>query len=573
MPESVSNRRSADWFGRDDRLGYSGRAWFRGQGMTDEAFRKPVIGIANSWSELTPCNGHLRELAEFVRRGVLEAGGTPLEFPVMSLGESVMRPSTMLYRNLAAMETEELLRANPLDGVVLLAGCDKTTPSMLMGAASADLPTLVVTGGPMLNGRWRGADLGAGTGLYRMDADLRAGRITTEEFRASEAGMIRSPGFCQVMGSASSMAILTEAMGLQLSGTAAIPAVDARRKSTATEAGRRIVGMVDEGVRLSSILDRRAFENAICTWAAIGGSTNTPLHLLAIARRLRVPLTIHDFDALSRDVPLILDLMPSGRFQMEEFFDAGGVPALLRTIGEFLHLDAPTVSGRTLGEEVADAEVFNAEVIRPLSNAVHVGGSTAVVRGSLAPGGALIKQSASVRPELLHHKGRAVVFDDMTDYLQRIDSPDLEVDAESVLVLRSVGPVGYPGMPEVGNLSIPSRLLAQGVTDMVRISDGRMSGTGYGTVVVHVTPESAVGGPLALVRTGDLIELNVTERRLDLLVAPEELDRRRRAWSPPEVPDRGYEQLHHTHVLQADNGADFDFLDGGARAASVKQAF
>jgi dihydroxy-acid dehydratase len=537
----------------------------RNQGFGDEVFDgRPVIGIANSWSELTPCNAHLRDVAEAVKRGVWQAGGFPLEFPTMSLGEPLMRPTTMLFRNLMAMEVEETIRANPLDGVVLLSGCDKTTPAQLMGAASVDLPTIMVTGGPMLSGKFRGRDIGSGTDVWRFTEEARAGRMSQADLFEAEVCMSRSRGHCMTMGTASTMACLAEALGMQLTGSAAIPAVDSRRYVVATAAGRRIVDMVEEDLWPSTVMTRPAFENAIRVNAALGGSTNAVVHLLALARRLDVPLTLDDFDALVRDVPVLVDLMPSGRFLMEDFFYAGGLPVVVRELGALLHGEALTVTGRTLAENVSDAECWNRDVIRTVAEPLQEAGSgTVVLRGSLCPRGAVLKVSAA-SPELLRHRGQALVFDTIEDYLAVCEKPDLPVDASTVLVVRGAGPRGYPGFPEVGNLPMPRVLLEAGVADLVRISDARMSGTGYGTCVLHVTPESALGGPLALARSGDWISLDVGERRLDLEVDEAELARRREAWAPPPpAASRGWVRLYIEHVLQADEGCDLDFLAGG----------
>jgi len=558
--------RSRGWFGLSGKNGFIHRSWLQNQGITRDMFDgRPVIGICNSWSDLTPCNGHLRVVAEKVKAGIFQAGGFPLEFPTMSLGETIMRPSTMLFRNLMSMDVEESLRANPLDGVVLLAGCDKTTPAQLMGAASVDIPSLMVTGGPMLNGKYRGADLGSGTDVWRFSEDVRSGRMDQLEFDAVEACMARSQGHCMTMGTASTMASVVEALGMQPSGTSAIPAVDARRYSQAELAGRRIVAMVEEGLRPSDILTRESFENAIRVNAAIGGSTNAVLHLLAIAGRVGVELRLGDFDALARDVPTLVNLKPSGEYLMEDFFYAGGLPVVMREISDLLHLDAITVDGTTLGENIAGAENFNTDVITPRSMPFKPEGTgTAVLRGNLAPGGAILKQSAA-SPDLLQHTGPALVFDSIEEYDEAIEDPDLEVGPETVLVVRYSGPRGYPGMPEIGNLALPRKLLEQGVTDMVRISDARMSGTSYGTVVLHVVPEAAVGGPLALLRTGDLVTLDVPARTLEMQVAEDELERRRAEWTQPEpAATRGYVSMYVEHVLQADEGADLDFLRGSS---------
>jgi dihydroxy-acid dehydratase len=556
--------RSADWFAARGRTGFIHRSWMQSQGFPPDVFdSRPVIGIANTWSELTPCNSHLRRVAEAVKRGVWEAGGFPLEFPTMSLGEALMRPTTMLYRNLLAMEAEETIRANPLDAVVLLAGCDKTTPGLLMGAASVDLPTVLMTGGPMLNGRWRGRTIGSGTDLWRFSEDVRTGAMTEAEFREAETCMSRSNGHCMSMGTASTMASVTEALGVQLPGTAAIPAADSRRYTAAQVLGRRVVAMVAEDLRLSRILTRQAFVNAVTVNAAIGGSTNAVLHLLALAGRVGVPLTLDDFDRIGRDVPVLVDLMPTGSHLMEDFHDAGGVPAVMRELGTLVDGSQITVTGRTVRENIAAAQVWNRTVIRPVDEPLRPAGhGTVVLRGTLAPAGAVLKVSAAA-PHLLTHRGRALVFDRIEDYHAVCDDPDLPVDADTVLVVRGAGPIGYPGMPEIGNMEMPRRLLEAGIEDMVRISDARMSGTSYGTCILHVAPESAAGGPLALVRTGDLIELDVPARRLDLLVPPEELRRRRAEWTAPRCPtDRGWVKLYVEHVQQADRGADLDFLVG-----------
>ncbi|HEX6194766.1 MAG TPA: IlvD/Edd family dehydratase [Jiangellaceae bacterium] len=567
--------RSTGWFGLDGKNGFLHRSWLKNQGTPHDMFDgRPVVGIANSWSDLTPCNGHLRRLADHVKRGVYQAGGFPVEFPTMSLGETLMRPSTMLFRNLMSMDVEETLRANPLDGVVLLAGCDKTTPAQLMGAASVDLPTIAVTGGPMLSGRWRGGAIGSGTDVWRFSEDVRAGRMTGADFVAAEACMSRSQGHCMTMGTASTMACLTEALGIAPSGSAAIPAADARRYTVAALAGRRIVQLIRDDVRFSHIATREAFENTIRANAAIGGSTNAVLHLLALAGRLGVPLELDDFDRLARDVPTIVDLMPSGRYLMEDFYYAGGLPTVLRQISHLLHPDVTTVDGGHLGDRLAQAEWWNTEVIRPLEEPLLPAGSgTAVLRGNLCPQGAVIKQSAA-SPELMKHRGRALVFDSIESYDEAVDDAALEVDPSNVLIVRYAGPRGYPGMPEIGNLALPRKLLQQGVTDMVRISDARMSGTSYGTVVLHTAPEAAAGGPLALVRTGDWIELDVAARSLTLDVDDAELARRRSAWSdPPRTSERGYVRMYVDHVQQADRGCDLDFLVGNSGAAVPRRPF
>src|SRR6186713_2336817 len=565
MDEKKKSRRSQQWFGRPGKDGFLHRSWIKNQGYPDDLFDgRPVIGICNTWSELTPCNGHFRELAEFVKRGVYEAGGFPLEFPVMSLGETQLRPTAMLTRNLASMDVEEAIRGNPLDGVVLLMGCDKTTPSLLMGAASCDLPTIGISGGPMLSGRFRGKQIGSGTGVWQMSEDVRGGRMTQEEFTAAESCMHRSKGHCMTMGTASTMASMVESLGVALPGNAAIPAVDARRYRQAQLTGRRIVEMVEEEMVLSKILTRAAFENAIRVNAAIGGSTNAVIHLKAIAGRIGVPLELEDWTRLGRNVPTIVDLMPSGRFLMEEFYYAGGLPAVLRRLGEnglLPHPDALTVNGKSIWDNVREAPSCNDEVIRPLDKPLIADGGMCVLRGNLAPRGAVLKPSAA-SPELLKHRGRAVVFENLEHYKERIVDEDLDIDASCVMVMKNCGPKGYPGMAEVGNMGLPAKLLRQGVKDMVRISDARMSGTAYGTVVLHVSPEAAVGGPLALVKDGDMIELDVEARRLHLDVPEAELAARRAAWKAPAPPESGYARLYVEHVQQADKGADLDFLIG-----------
>ncbi len=558
-----NGRRSQAWFGPKDTLGFTHRSWLKNQGHPDDMFDgRPVIGICNTWSELTPCNAHLRILAEMVKRGVYQAGGFPLEFPVTSLGEILMRPTTMLFRNLASMDVEETIRANPLDGVVLLTGCDKTTPSTLMGACSVDLPTIVVNGGPMLNGQYRGRPLGSGTDLWKLSDDLRMGRISEEEFVFAESCMSRSDGHCNTMGTASTMACMVESLGLTLPGAAAIPAADSRRRRLAHLSGRRIVEMVEEDLRLSQILTREAFENAIKVNAAVGGSSNFVVHLLAIAGRIGVELTLDDFDELGSQMPLLVNLMPSGEYLMEEFFYAGGLPVVIDELADELHGDVMTVNGRGLAQNCEEAACYDRDVIATHEEPFQEAAGLAVLRGNLCQDGAIIKPSAATR-ELMQHRGRAVVFEDIDDYHERIDDPALDVDEGCVLVLKQVGPKGYPGMPEVGNFQLPKKLAERGVTDMVRISDGRMSGTAFGTVVLHVAPESAIGGTLALVQDGDMIELDVPERRLHLDVPQEELERRRQTWQPrPPAMERGYVQLYLSHVQQADTGVDFDFLVG-----------
>ncbi|MEU4606646.1 IlvD/Edd family dehydratase [Kribbella sp. NPDC023972] len=574
-PEAPIGRRSFDhWFGEKDRNGFIHRSWMRAQGFSDEVFDgRPVIGICNTWSELTPCNAHLRRVADSVKRGVWQAGGFPLEFPVMSLGETMLRPTAMLFRNLLSMDVEESLRGNPIDGAVLLTGCDKTTPGSIMGAASVDLPTMVVTGGPMLNGKFRGCDIGSGTAVWRFTQDRNAGRMSEEDYAAAESGMSRSNGHCMTMGTASTMACMAEALGLQLTGGAAIPAVDSRRYSIAQQTGQRIVQLVHEDLKPSDILTRDAFANAVRANAAIGGSTNFVIHLLAIAGRVGVNVTLDDIDEWARGVPWLVDLQPSGKYLMEDFYYAGGLPAVMKEILPLLKTDAITVTGKTIGENVANAErTVDTDVIRSVGNPLGSGAGTAVLKGNLAPDGAVIKQSAASE-RLLRHRGKALVFTAIEDYDKAVDDPDLDVDEDTVLVLQNAGPRGYPGMPEVGNLTIPRKLAEQGVEDMVRISDARMSGTAYGTVVLHVTPEAAVGGPLALVRTGDWIELDVPARRLHLDVPEEELEKRRADWQPPAPPsDRGWARLYVDHVTQANQGCDLDFLVGRTGSAVARQS-
>lgn len=556
--------RSSHWFAAEGKIGFVHRSKLYGEGFDDDLFDgRPVIGIANSWSELTPCNAHLRRVAAAVHDGVLAAGGAPLEFPVMSLGETLMRPTAMLYRNLLSMEVEETLRANPLDAVVLLAGCDKTTPAMVMGAASVDLPTVLVTGGPAATGVFAGEAVGSGTHVWRFSEQVRAGRMSPAAFRAAERCLARGNGHCNTMGTASTMACLTEALGIQLPFSASAPAVDAQRLHIAREAGRTAVRLSREGTTLSTFLTRASFENAVRVNAALGGSTNAVIHLLAMAGRAGVPLTLEDFDKLSEDVPLLVDLLPSGRLLMADFHEAGGMPAVVHALGDMLYRDCPTVNGATLGANAAPVVSARANVIRSRTSPLRPPGSgVAVLRGSLAPDGAVIKRSAA-SGHLLTHRGKALVYDSIEEYTTHIDDPDLDIDENSVLIVRYAGPRGYPGMPEIGNLALPRHMLERGITDMVRISDARMSGTSYGTVVLHVAPEAAVGGPLAFVETGDMIELDITRRCLDLLVEPEELARRRVAWQPPEpTTERGWTRLYVDHVQQADQGADLDFLVG-----------
>ncbi len=569
MKKSNSKLRSIQWFARQDIYGFIYRSWMKNRGVPQDMFDgRPVIGICNTWSELTPCNTHFRVLADHVRHGVLDAGGFPLEFPVMSLGETLMRPTAMLYRNLASMDVEESIRANPLDGVVLLAGCDKTTPATLMGACSVDLPAILVSGGPMLSGKYHGKDIGSGTNTWSMSEDLRAGKITLEEFHEAESCMHRSHGHCMTMGTASTMASMIEALGVGMPGNAAIPAVDARRYVLARMAGRRIVELVKQKISVSRILTREAFENAIRALAAIGGSTNAVIHLTAVARRIGVDLDLDDFDRLGRGVHTLVNLMPSGQYLMEDFYYAGGLPAVLRELGEnnLLHKDALTVNGKTIWENNQDAPCWNRDVIHGFKSPFKKDAGIAVLRGNLCPEGAIIKPSAAT-PKLMTHRARAVVFESIEDFHRRIDDPKLDIDENCMMVLKNCGPKGYPGMAEVGNMPLPPKLLKKGVTDMVRISDARMSGTAYGTVVLHVCPEAAAGGALALVENGDMIELDVEKRRLVLLVAEDVLLKRRKSWKLPPPPlERGYWKLYFDHVLQASEGADLDFLVGKSGA-------
>ncbi|MBB3193238.1 IlvD/Edd family dehydratase [Roseateles terrae] len=571
MTEAKKTRklRSAEWFGTQDKNGFMYRSWMKNQGIPDHEFEgKPIIGICNTWSELTPCNAHFRKLAEHVKRGILEAGGFPVEFPVFSNGESNLRPTAMLTRNLASMDVEESIRGNPMDAVVLLVGCDKTTPALLMGAASVDLPTIVVTGGPMLNGKLGGKNIGSGTAVWQLHEQVKAGEISMHDFIAAEAGHSRSAGTCNTMGTASTMACMAESLGTSLPHNAAIPAVDARRYVLAHLSGMRIVEMVWEDLKLSKILTREAFENAIRTNAAIGGSTNAVIHLKAIAGRVGVPLELEDWTRVGKGTPTLVDLLPSGRFLMEEFYYAGGLPAVLRRLGEadlLPHKDALTVNGKTLWQNCHDAPIYDDEVVRPIAKPLIADGGICVLRGNLAPRGAVLKPSAAT-PALMQHRGRAVVFEDFDDYKARIMDPALEVDKDSVLVMKNCGPRGYPGMAEVGNMGLPPKLLAQGIKDMVRISDARMSGTAYGTVVLHVAPEAKAGGPLAVVREGDWIELDCANNRLHLDIPEAELQSRLEAWAANQQPDpadaSGYRKLYVQHVLQADEGCDFDFLRG-----------
>jgi L-arabonate dehydrase len=570
----MTKLRSQGWFGKNDRDGFSHRSWMKNQGWPHDLFDgRPVIGICNTWSELNPCNAHFRELAECVKRGVWEAGGFPVEFPVMSLGESQLRPTAMLFRNLASMDVEESIRGNPMDGVVLLMGCDKTTPALVMGAASCDLPTIGLSGGPMLTGRFHGAELGSGTSVWQMTELVTAGKMPVAEFLEAESCMNRSKGHCMTMGTASTMASMVEALGISLPGNAAIPAVDARRSTIAQLTGRRIVQMVHEDLRLSKILTRPALENAIACTAAIGGSTNAVIHLLAIARRVGVPLSLEDWDRLGSELPCLVDLQPSGKHLMEDFYYAGGVPVVLRELGEagVLHRDALTVNGKSIWENVAQAQCWNREVIRTFPEPFKPKAGIAVLRGNLAPDGAVIKPSAAGQ-HLMRHTGRAVVFDTIDDLHARVNDESLDIDENCVMVLRNCGPRGYPGMAEVGNMPVPAKLLRKGITDIVRVSDARMSGTAYGTVVLHVSPEAAIGGPLSLVRSGDMITLDVAARVLRVEVDDETLAQRRAEWTPPSGPQRGWAKLYVDHVLQAHEGADLDFLTGCSGAAVPRES-
>jgi dihydroxy-acid dehydratase len=566
--------RSHDWFARKDKDGIIYRSWMKNQGMPPDLFDgRPVIGICNTFSELTPCNAHFRDIAEMVKRGVLEAGGFPLEFPVMSLGETLLKPTAMLFRNLASMDAEESIRGNPMDGVVLLTGCDKTTPSTVMGAASVGLPTIVVPGGPMLNGRYKGQTIGSGTHVWKFDEDMKTGKMTQEECEVAESCMSRSIGHCMTMGTASTMACMVESLGLTLSGAAAIPAADSRKKVLAQLSGRRIVEMVKENLTIDKILTREAFENAIKVSAAVGGSSNFIIHLLAIAGRIGVQLELEDFDKLGSHIPLLVNLMPSGKFLMEDFYYAGGLPVVLNELKDHLHKNVVTVTGKNHHENIiGNTDCYNYDVIAVYEKPLIPEAGCIVVKGNLALNGAVMKPSAAT-PALMKHKGRAVVFESIEDYHARIDSPDLAIDENSVMVLKYVGPVGYPGMPEVGNMALPKKILEKGIKDMVRISDGRMSGTAYGTVVLHVSPESAIGGNLALVQNGDLIELDVPQRKLHLDVSDEELEKRRADWKAPKlITERGYVSLYIKHVMGADKGADLDFLKGSSGSVVTRDS-
>jgi len=563
--------RSADWFGKNDKMGFVHRSWLRNQGYPDDYFRgRPVIGICNTWSELTPCNGHLRDFAEVVKKGVIEAGGFPLEFPVTSLGETLMRPTTMLFRNLAAMDTEETIRANPIDGVVLLTGCDKTTPSTLMGACSVNLPTIVVPGGPMLNGRFKGQCFGSGSFNWMVKEKVLVENYSAEDILEAEIGVARSAGHCMTMGTASTMACMVEALGLTLPGAATIPAVDSRKKVLAQLSGRRIVEMVKEDMKLSKILTREAFENSIVVNAAVGGSTNFIIHLLAVAGRIGVELKLEDFDRIGSNIPLLVNLKPSGEYLMEDFFYAGGLPVVIKELKKHLHNDSITVNGKSIGANNVTPVCYNEEVIATIDNPLQENSGIAVLKGNLCENGAVIKPSAASK-KLMKHRGPAVVFETIEDYHARIDDPGLDIDENSVIVLKNVGPVGYPGMPEVGNVDLPEKLLRKGIKDIIRISDGRMSGTAAGTVILHVSPESAIGGTIALVKNGDMIELDVEKRKLHLDISNEELKRRKAEWVPLKpMAERGYAKLYIDHVQQSHLGADLDVLNGGSGSEVIR---
>ena len=558
--------RSQGWFGKKDKDGIIYRSWMKNQGMPTDMFDgRPVIGICNTFSELTPCNAHFRDIAESVKKGVLEAGGFPVEFPIMSLGETLLKPTAMLFRNLASMDAEESIRGNPIDGVVLLTGCDKTTPSTVMGASSVGLPTIVVPGGPMLNGRYKGQTIGSGTHVWKFDEDMKTGKMTQEECEYAESCMSRSIGHCMTMGTASTMACMVESLGLTLTGASAIPAADSRKKVLAQLTGRRIVDMVKEDLTIDKILTREAFENAIKVNAAVGGSSNFIIHLTAIAGRIGVDLKLDDFDTIGSKIPLLLNLMPSGKYLMEDFYYAGGLPVVLDQLQAHLHKNVITATGKNHHDNIQGSTTcYNEDVIAPIENPLIAEAGCVVVRGNLAINGAVLKPSAAT-PALMKHKGRAVVFESIEDYNARIDDPNLDIDETCVMVLKYVGPVGYPGMPEVGNMALPKKLLQKGIRDMVRISDGRMSGTAYGTAVLHVSPESAIGGNLALVQNGDIIELDVDQRLLHLHVSDEALAERKKAWTPPTpAANRGYVHLYINHVMGADQGADLDFLQGNS---------
>ena len=566
-------RRSAQWWGKLDKDGYAHRSWMKNQGFPGEVFDgRPVIGIANTFSEFNPCHGHFRKICEHVKRGVWEAGGFPLEFPVFSNSESQLRPTSMLYRNLASMDVEEAIRGLPMDGIVLLVGCDKTTPALLMGAASCDLPTICVSGGPMLNGYYKGEKIGSGTHVWKFSEAVRAGEMSIEAFMSAEADNARSAGHCMTMGTASTMASMVESLGVSLPANAAIPAVDSRRYVLSHMSGKRIVDMVIEDLRLSKILTKKNFENAIMTNGAIGGSTNAVIHLQAIAGRMGVELGLDDWDRLGKDMPCLVNLMPSGEHLMEDFYYAGGLPVVLKEIGDFIHKDALTANGKTIWDNVKDAENYNTDVIFPLKTPFKPNGGIAVLRGNLCPDGAVIKPSAA-SPELMVHTGRAVVFEDIEDYKDKIDDEALDIDETCIMVLKNCGPKGYPGMAEVGNMGLPPKVLRKGITDMVRISDARMSGTAYGTVVLHGCPEAAAGGPLALVQNGDMITLDVPNRKLHLDVSAAELEKRQAATTAFSNPyDRGYSKMYVDHVNQATDGADLDFLVGKSGTPEMRES-
>jgi len=566
--------RSRDWFGKKDKDGIIYRSWMKNQGMPTDMFDgRPVIGICNTFSELTPCNAHFRDHAEMVKRGVLEAGGFPVEFPIMSLGETLLKPTAMLFRNLASMDAEESIRGNPIDGVVLLTGCDKTTPSTVMGAASVGLPTIVVPGGPMLNGKYKGQDIGSGTHVWKFDEDMKTGKMTQEDCEYAESCMSRSIGHCMTMGTASTMACMVESLGLTLSGASAIPAADSRKKQMAQLSGRRIVEMVKENLTIDKILTREAFENAIKVNAAVGGSSNFIIHITAIAGRIGVELNLEDFDTIGSKIPLLLNLMPSGKYLMEDFYYAGGLPVILNELINHLHKNVITVSGKNHHDNImGKTDCYNQDVIATYEKPIQQEAGCVVVKGNLALNGAVMKPSAAT-PALMKHKGRAVVFESIEDYNKRVDDPELDIDENCVMVLKYVGPVGYPGMPEVGNMALPKKILQKGIKDMVRISDGRMSGTAYGTAVLHVSPESAIGGNLALVQNGDMIELDVAQRKLHLDVSDDELAKRRAKWvAPKPAADRGYVNLYIRHVMGADKGADLDFLQGSSGSVVTRDS-
>ena len=565
--------RSQDWYGKADKDGFGHRSWMKNQGLPDHVFDgRPVIGICNTWSELNPCNSHFRRIAEHVKRGVWEMGGFPAEFPVFSNAESQLRPTSMLFRNLASMDVEEAIRALPIDGVVLLVGCDKTTPALLMGAASCDIPTIALSGGPMLNGKYEGQDIGSGTNTWKFAEMVKAGEMTLEAFMSAEAGNSRSNGHCNTMGTASTRASMVESLGIGLPTNAAIPAVDSRRYILSHMVGRRIVEMVGEDMRMSKVLKKENFENAIMVNGALGGSTNAVVHLLAIAGRMGIDISLADWDRLGREVPCLVNLMPSGKYLMEDFYYAGGLPAVIRELGSFLNKKALTVNGKTIWENNKDATCYNRKVIFPLKKPFKKQGGIAVLKGNLSPNGAIIKPSAA-SPHLMKHKGRAVVFNDIEDFHNRIEDPKLDIDENCVMVLKNCGPKGYPGMAEVGNMGLPPKVLKKGITDMVRISDARMSGTAYGTVVLHIAPEAAVGGPLALIQNGDIIELDVKARKLHLHVSDAELAKRRKAWKGFQTPHkRGYAKMYVDTVLQADKGVDLDFLVGKSGTPLLRES-